>query len=132
MIEPRNIIPRLALFALAGFGTLAGAGLSADHLEHGEVCPVLGPVPACIIVFLGYLLVALSAIFLKHGISKKLFYIGWTPVFLLALMGVTLELTKGHICPPGALGIPQCFFSLAMALLCLGLFKISSKALATT
>jgi len=44
-------------------------------------------------------------------------------------MGVTLELIKGQTCPPGAFGIPQCFFSLAMVLICLGLFKLSRKAL---
>ena len=53
---------------------------------------MLGPVPACIVVFLGYLLILLSAIFLTKSASKKLFYVGWTPVFLLALMGVIAEI----------------------------------------
>ena len=126
-----NIFSRIALIVIAGFGTLAGLKLSAEHLQHGEVCPTLGPLPACIVVFLGYLCVVLAAVFLKKTFVKRLFYIGWTPVFLLALMGVTLELTKGHVCPPGAYGIPQCFFSLAMVLICLGLFKLSLKTRAT-
>ena len=125
-----NIVPRIALVAIAGFGTLAGLKLSIEHIQHGEVCPMLGPVPACIIVFLGYLCVVLAALFLKRTFAKRLFYVGWTPVFLLALMGVVLELTQGHTCPPGAYSIPQCFFSLAMALICLGLFKYSSKGAA--
>lgn len=124
-----NTLARLTLIVLASLGTFAGAKLSLEHLPHGGVCPMLGPVPACIIVFLGYLLILLSAIFLSKRISKPLFYIGWTPVFLLALIGVTLELTKGQTCPAGAFGIPQCFFSLAMVLICLGLFKLSRKAL---
>ena len=128
MTRPANTAARFILLALAGFGTFAGGQLSVEHLRHGEVCPMLGPIPACIIVFLGYLLIALSAVFMKRSAVKKLFYIGWTPVFLLALMGVILELTKGQICPPGAFGIPQCFFSLAMVLLCLGLFKFSFKS----
>lgn len=124
---PTNALPRLALLILAGLGTLAGLKLSIEHLQHGEVCPMLGPMPACIIVFLGYLCVFLAALFIRKEIFKRVFYIGWTPVFLLALMGVVLELTKGHICPPGAYGVPQCFFSFAMALICLALFKITLK-----
>ena len=124
-----NNAARLALIALSGLGTLAGARLTFEHLPHGGVCPMLGPVPACIVVFLGYLLILLSAIFLSKRASKALFFVGWTPVFLLALMGVILELTKGQTCPPGAFGIPQCFFSLAMVLICLGLFTLSRKTL---
>ena len=86
-----------------------------------------GPIPACIIVFLGYLLILLAGVFLSKRISKPAFLLGWTPVFLLALIGVTLELVKGQTCPPGAFGIPQCFFSLAMVLTCLALFKLSRK-----
>ena len=132
-----NHIARFALIALSGIGTLAGARLTFEHLPHGGVCPMLGPVPACIVVFLGYLLILLSAIFLTKSASKKLFYVGWTPVFLLALMGVIAEigvmlgLREDHICPPGALGIPQCFFSFAMVLICLVLFKVSRTALDT-
>ena len=48
-----NKFTRLALIGLAGLGMLAGAKLSVEHLQYGEVCPMLGPIPACIIVFLG-------------------------------------------------------------------------------
>ena len=123
-----NNLARFTLIALAGLGTFAGLRLSIEHLQHGEVCPVLGPIPACIIVFAGYALILLSAIFIKGSHAKKLFYTGWTPVFLLAFIGVMLELTKGHVCPEGAFGIPQCFFSLAMVLACLGLFRLALKA----
>ena len=132
-----NILPRLALIILAGFGTLAGLKLSIEHMQHGEVCPMLGPIPACIIVFIGYLCVLITAVLLKKSFVKRLFYIGWTPVFLLALMGVTVEvgvmlgLIKDHICPIGAFGIPQCFFSFAMILICLGLFKLTLKKVAS-
>ena len=128
-----NMLPRFALIILAGFGTQAGLKLSIEHMQHGEICPMLGFIPACIIVFLGYLCVVLAAIFVKKTLAKRLFYVGWTPVFLLALMGVIVEIgvmvgwVKDHICPIGAYGIPQCFFSFAMALICLGLFKLSLK-----
>ena len=128
-----NIFARIALIILSGLGTLAGLKLSITHIQQGEICPVLGPIPACIIVFLGYLCVLLAAIFIKITFTKRLFYIGWTPVFLLALMGVLIEvgvmmgIIKDHICPIGAYGIPQCFFSFAMILICLGLFKLALK-----
>lgn len=116
-------IARGALFVLAGLGCFAGARLSLEHIQHGEICPLLGPVPACIIVCLGYLGVLLAAIFRTKPFARTLFYLGWVPVFGLALMGVVLELSKGDICPSGAAGIPQCFFSLGMAMACLILFK---------
>lgn len=109
---------RGALIALAGFGSLAGARLLIDHMTHGEVCPMIGPVPACVIVLLGYFSILTSAIFVRKDASKMFFYAGWMPVLLLALTGVVLELTKGNICPPGPANIPQCFYSLAMAVLC--------------
>ncbi|MEP6342427.1 MAG: hypothetical protein ABJ275_03855 [Maricaulaceae bacterium] len=129
-----NTIARLALIALAGLGTFGGLSLTAQHIKHGEVCPMIASVPACIIVFLGYLCVLLAAIFIKNSFAKRLFYIGWTPVFLLALMGVLIEvgvmlgIVKDHICPIGAYNIPQCFFSFAMVLICLVLYKLALKA----
>ncbi len=111
------------LLLISGFGLMAGAKLSLEHIQHGEVCPMLGPVPACIIVFLGYLAVFLAAVFIQKPWAKKLFYTGWTPVFLLAFIGVGLELIKGQTCPPGPAGIPQCFFSLAMITACWLMFR---------
>jgi len=116
------------LALISALGSLAGLRLTLEHLQHGEVCPMLGPVPACIIVFLGYLAILIATIMIKKPSSKPIFYLGWTPVFLLALMGVILELTQGQICPPGFAGIPQCFFSLAIALICLGMFIIIKKS----
>jgi len=106
---------------------MSGAKLSAAHMQHGEVCPMLGPMPACIIVFLGYALVFIAGLYAPKALARKLFIVGWTPIFLLALIGVSLELIKGSTCPAGAWGVPQCVFSLVMALVCLGLFWGLSK-----
>jgi len=118
---------RYALIVLSLLGTLAGASLSIAHLQTGETCPTLGPIPACFIVFAGYGLILVNAVFASKLNRKTLFFLGWTPIFLLAGAGVSLELIGQDICPPGTLGIPQCFYSLAMVLLCLGLFIISRK-----
>jgi len=128
---PRGWIYQTLLVLLSGFGVFAGARLSLSHLEHGEICPMIGPVPACIIVFLGYGAIFIAALLIRQKKTRKLFALGWTPVFLLALVGVILELVQGQVCPPGAGGIPQCVFSLAMVLICLGLFVGLVKRLNT-
>jgi len=115
---------RAALLFIAGFGCWAGVRLSIDHLQHGEVCPMIGPVPACIVVGLGYFAIIISACIIHKPASQIIFLIGWAPIFILAFLGVILELTRGHICPPGPANIPQCFYSLAMATACGILFWI--------
>jgi len=114
----------ILLLLLSALGVFAGFRLSIEHMQYGEVCPTLGPIPACIIVFLGYLCVFVAAASYKVNWA---FYIGWTPVFLLALSGVILELTRGQTCPSGAAGIPQCFYSLAMAVIAWILFRFMRK-----
>ncbi len=116
------------LLLVAAFGTFAGLRLSIVHLRVAEVCPMLGPVPACVVVSVGYFLVLLAALFYHKKWSIKLFYIGWIPVFILAFSGVILELIRGQTCPPGPNGIPQCFISLAMILVAWALFKVIRKS----
>lgn len=120
-------LARYALISLALLGTVAGASLSTSHLQTGETCPMLGPLPACYVVFIGYMLILVNAVFISKFNRKSLFFLGWSPIFLLAATGVTLEIIGLDICPPGALGVPQCVYSLAMALLCLVLFVILRK-----
>ncbi len=125
-------ILRAALFLISGFGCWAGLRLSIDHVQHGEVCPMIGLVPACIVVCLGYFAVFVSAFIIRKPASRAIFLIGWTPIFILAFLGVSLELTKGHICPPGPANIPQCFYSLAMAVSCAVLFWLLRAKLKTS
>lgn len=120
-------LPRIGLLLISAFGLFAGAQLSFSHMQSGETCPVLGPLPACYLVLAGYLAVFIAASFIRRPWSRKLFYMGLLPVFLLAAIGVTLELVQGETCPPGAMGIPQCFFSLAMATACLVLFRFARR-----
>ena len=87
------------LIFIAGFGCLTGARLSLDQMQHGEMCPLLGPIPACYIVFLGYFCILISAIMVHRNWSKKLFYSGWSLVFLLALFGVCIGTNQGTYLP---------------------------------
>lgn len=118
---------RAALLVLALFGAIAGINLSISHLSTGETCPIIGPLPACYLVAIGYSLVAISAISATAKWSRNIFFLGWTPVAVLAGFGVVLELAGRDTCPPGAGNIPQCFYSFLMALICLILFLVFRK-----
>lgn len=114
-------ISRVGLIVLSALGTIGGAQLSFSHLIHGEICPMIGPVPACNIVLVGYSLILLATMTQTHR-TLVLFVAGWVPVSMLAITGVTLEILYGATCPPGPAGIPQCFISLAMSMLSLIFF----------
>lgn len=123
------LIWRTLLALAAGTGAVAGVLLSYQHFHTGQTCPLLGPLPACYLVFMGYALVAGSA-FLKKPAASVAFWLGWTPITGLALAGTVLELVQGGVCPRTAGGIPQCYLSLliAAALLALWLMLNRSRA----
>ena len=111
------MIFRIILSLLAGFGAYAGVNLSIGHFHTGDVCPMLGPVPACYLVFVGYVLAAIAP-WIPVSLGRPAFWIGWTPVAALATFGVVLELTQGDVCPKAG-GVPQCFYSFGLAALVL-------------
>jgi len=123
-----NKLARGLLLLISAFGCYAGGSLVLAHLKHGEVCPMLGPTPACILVFFDYLAIFMAALLVGKPWVKKLFYAGWAPVFTLAAFGSILELTQGQTCPVGPAGIPQCFISLVMILVCWVCFWFARKA----
>jgi len=79
-------LARFALLAIALFGAYVGISLSLSHMSTGETCPILGPLPACYLVAIGYSLVALSTISATKSWTRNAFFLGWTPVTLLAGM----------------------------------------------
>ncbi len=128
--RPHARAAQIVLIGLSALGTYGGGALSLGHMQTGETCPMLGALPACYIVFIGYALILCFAVF-PHKVRSSVFYIGWTPIAGLATMGVILELIRGETCPPGPAGIPQCFLSLALAIMCWLCFKFikTSKTL---
>ena len=86
----------------------------ADQLRGLETCPMLGPVPACYLVFVGYIAIGVSVV-LEPLRSGWVFLSGWLPVFLFALFGTSMELLGQPTCPRSDSGVPLCFFSLAIA-----------------
>jgi len=121
-------VARIALILLALFGAYAGISLSISHINTGETCPVIGFLPACYLVAIGYSLVALSTISASANWSRIAFFLGWVPVAVLAGFGVVLEVAGRETCPRGAGNIPQCFYSFLMALICLILFLVFRKS----
>jgi len=124
-----NKLYRLLLVLVSGFGALAGLSLTVSHIQTGEVCPHLGPVPACYLVLVAYAMILVSAFTLQKPIGTRLFFIGWITVFGLAASGVVMELAVGETCPAGPAGIPQCFISFSMALACLVFFVMAKRTL---
>jgi len=106
---------RIIIIVLATIGFLGVGEISHAHWSHEASCPMIGSIPACYIILVGYGLIFLS-MFVKPILSLRLFIIGWTPVIILALLGVVGELTATLSCPPSAIGIPKCYFSAAMSL----------------
>ena len=90
--------------------------------------PTVGFVPACYIVFIGYLLMLIAAIaILFHRQLLRVFFIGWTPVFLLAFFGSLFELSNGATCPKTSGGLALCYVSLSFAIMIVGLYAILIK-----
>ncbi|MEP2731298.1 MAG: hypothetical protein ABJN03_19515 [Ascidiaceihabitans sp.] len=109
---------------LACLAVLSGiVPISLSHFRTGNACPKLGPVPACYVVSLAYLAMAIAVSIGWHRF-KWLFFIGATPVILLAIAGTTLELFGRPTCPRSDSGWPLCYTSLmiggSLLALCLG------------
>lgn len=124
----RARIAQCTLFLLAFGGAFSSGALVFRHLRTDETCPMIGSVPACLIIFLGYVVICISPLFLAKSLRRRFFLIGWIPVTGFALFGVISEILGHNICPPGAFGLPQCVYSLAMALFCLILFILAQQS----
>lgn len=98
----------LSLFGFAGV-----VPVSIDTFNSTNSCPMIGHIPACYVVMVGYFLMLLSC-FSKRSI---LFILGWLPVFLLAVTGVVSELLGHEVCPRNSADIPMCYFSLTLVVL---------------
>lgn len=101
---------------LACLAVLSGiVPISLTHFRTGDACPNLGPIPACYVVSLAYLAMAVAASFGWRKL-KWLFVVGAAPVVLLALAGTSLELMGTPTCPRSDSGWPLCYTSLMIGL----------------
>lgn len=98
--------------------------ISLTHLQTGDACPNLGPIPACYLISICYAAMAVAA-FLGRRNLRWLFFVGVTPVILLAAVGTTLELIGRPTCPLSDEGLPLCYVSLAMGCILLFAFLMN-------
>jgi len=106
---------RTAIVLLASIGVLGVGRISISHWTSEASCPMMGSLPACYIILIGYSLIVLS-MYPRLQKAFVLFLIGWVPVAMLALTGVVGELTDVLQCPHLENGIPQCYLSATLAL----------------
>ena len=111
----KGIFFRTAIVLLASIGVLGVGRISIIHWTGETSCPMIGSLPACYIILIGYSLIVVS-MYPRLQKASTLFLVGWVPVVMLALTGVVGELTDVLQCPHLENGTPQCFLSAALAL----------------
>jgi len=104
---------RLLLLAFALAGVIGVFPILQKQFLGTEICPALGPLPACYLVFSGYTLIVASA-FVGTRYRFRTFTTGWVPLFVLAATGSGLELLGKDACPRTSSGVPTCFLSLGL------------------
>jgi len=117
-------VPRILRLCLVAFSAYVLSGIipiSVAQWQTGVGCPMLGPLPACYLVTLCYAAMGLAALLWNKRLSG-LFFVGATPVILLALVGTGLELSGHPICPRSASGVPLCYMSLLVGVMMLLVF----------
>ncbi len=117
---------KIALLMLVGLGAVSSFRLAFFQWATGEACPVVGSVPACYVAFAGYglMLIGLIAAWAKG--RRTMFRLGIAIAGGLALVGSTMELVQGDVCPRAG-SVPLCYVSLAMSLVILWLFELTSR-----
>ncbi|MDA0967331.1 MAG: hypothetical protein O2970_10295 [Proteobacteria bacterium] len=102
----------------SGYAAYEAFSLSALHLGGTPTCPVLFGIPACIIVLVCYILLTvawgMALIGRKNKQAMIIFVSGFTPAFLLALIGSSGEVFGFASCPHTETGFPKCFISFGL------------------
>ena len=106
----------MTLWFLVIMGLFGALRLSYVTSTTDNDCPILVGIPVCYVILLGYALIAIAQ-FTGMPVKSRLFWIGWLPVFLLAITGTMLELVDGQTCPKNDTGLPLCYVSLAIIIL---------------
>jgi len=121
-----SFVSRAVLFTFAVIGVAGAAPIAWQQFTGVKACPAIVTVPACNVVLLGYVLMAISA-FLMSRARTITFFTAWAPLFLLALIGSGLELVSQDTCPRTSGGVPMCFLSLGLLTLLVLIFLSISR-----
>jgi len=118
---------RYLYIAPALFGFLESAERSRMHFYQDTSRIKIGPIPDCYVETVGYALIAIAMLILWHRNAAKIFYLGWIPVTMFALLGVGYEFAGYNASPMGPYGVPMCFYTLALALVVWVLFRVARR-----
>ncbi len=103
------VILMILLFSIYGSLTL-----SITDFNDKNVCPKFVGVPACYLVLISFVLVALVHL-LKGTFKRALcYYVFLAFPLLLALSGTISELSGRVVCPRTPSGTPMCYISLGL------------------
>ncbi|MEP3296798.1 MAG: hypothetical protein ABJO27_10025 [Pseudoruegeria sp.] len=106
-----SLILRLGLVAVSVIVLTGIVPISVAQMQSGDVCPIIGGIPACYIVTLCYAAIGLSAALWRKP-NDRIFLAGVVPVIGLALIGTSAELWGTPTCPRSDTGCPLCYTSL--------------------
>jgi hypothetical protein len=118
-------LARVILFVLIGLGLFASGRLVWREITLGQACPVVGSVPLCYVALIGYVLITAGAV---GSLRSDLRWPGWAfypGVAIaggLALVGSSLEVIIGNVCPRAG-SVPMCFISLLLSAAIAGLYR---------
>lgn len=114
---------------LSALGAYEAFKISHIHFSTVESCPTISFIPACYVVLIAYVLMSLAwagVLSQKTPFLKKhapiLFWLGFTPTFLLALTGIIGEIFGFVECPETANHFPKCFISFGFVVVIGGLW----------
>jgi cell division protein FtsX len=80
----KELFFRTVIILLGSIGVLGVGRISISHWTGEASCPMIGSLPACYIILIGYSLIVLS-MYPRLQQAFLLFLVGWVPVILLAL-----------------------------------------------
>ena len=104
------------LWMLIIVGLWGALSVSYTTVTGAVPCPSFASVPICYLVSIGYLFMLAAQLSFFDGMKHRLFYPGWSLVFIIAASGTALEMFTGDTCPRNDSGVPLCYFSLALSL----------------
>ncbi len=120
-------LKRYLFVALPLFGFLEAMERSRLHFYRDTSQVKIGPLADCYVETAGYALMAIAMLIIWSRQASRVFYVGWTPVILFAIVKVGFELTGYTADSMGSYGIPISFYSLGLALAVWIMFLIAQK-----
>ncbi|MCP4188039.1 MAG: hypothetical protein GY763_10610 [Gammaproteobacteria bacterium] len=94
------------------------------QIQGRNVCAVIGFLPTCYLLFIGYLAIGLS-VTLNSRKSQWFFYPGWLVVFLLALFNSISQLLGGQVCANSLFSVYNCHVLLGISIILLLAYRYS-------